>query len=555
MANPSTAHRRESQLRHAWGWFRNAVLDSRYVADPEWLIGLGRLVTAAFALIAIYFDPTQPGRLADEARLITLFYLAFAMLALVPIPRPVDSRLHLLTHGIDIVVIGWLLHLTDELTSPFFAFFHFTLLAATIRWGMTGALLGAVVLEAMMLVIGVSDLGDGVSELNVMIMRSAYFLVAAFMLGYFGAYRNRSRHRLARLAAWPSVRPGLGQDAWLRDILDHARDVLGAQRLVAIWQGDEPTGTVAICSADGMIVSAVLDPAQWASIEGDLQRPLAPHSPLRHAALSAGLNAAIAGADPADIQINNLCDAEFSGLRHKGRLLVLNAKYRHEEIESLAEIVAGRISYELDRIALMREIAANARVQERVRLSRDLHDSVLQDLTAARLKLKSVMRNVSEGIEPPLGDVATIIAEQQRRIRCFVDGIRSGDDAARLPDTLARHVTQLEQQWDCEIHLTTHPEDLRISGEMSDNLTQIISEATSNAVRHGAATRIDLSVTLRGGVLQIAIADNGTGIVDAAAREPGRPLSLGGRVADLAGRLSVVRYQPGFALLIELPSA
>lgn len=554
MANPSTAHRRDSRLRHAWGWFRNAVLDSRYVADPEWLIGLGRLVTAAFALIAIYFDPTQPGRLADEARLITLVYLAFAVLALVPIPRPVDSRLHLLTHGIDIVVIGWLLHLTDELTSPFFAFFHFTLLAATIRWGMTGALLGAVVLEAMMLVIGVSDLGDGVSELNVMIMRSAYFLVAAFMLGYFGAYRNRSRHRLARLAAWPLAQTGIGQDAWLRDILDHARDVLGAQRLVAIWQGDEPTGMVAICSADRMTVSAVLDPVQWASIEGDLQRPIARRSPF-HVALSAGLNAAIADADPGEKQINNLCDAAFSGLRHKGRLLVMNAKYRHEEIESLAEIVGGRISYELDRIALMQEITVSARVQERVRLSRDLHDSVLQDLTAARLKLKSVMRSVSPGMEPPLGDVATIIAEQQRRIRRFVDGMRGGDSVARLPGTLARHVAELERQWECEIHLTTHPEDLRIAGGMAENLIQIISEATSNAVRHGSATRIDLSVTLRGGVLQIAIADNGTGIVDSAIRQRERPLSLGERVTDLAGRLSVVRYKPGFALLIELPSA
>lgn len=553
MANPAIEDRGDGQPRHAWRWFRNAVLDSRYVADPEWLIGLGRLVTAAFALIAIYFDPTQPGRLADEARLITLLYLAFALLALVPIRRPVDSRFHLLTHGIDLIVIGSLLHLTDDLTSPFFAFFHFTLLAATIRWGVTGALLGAVVLETMLLAIGMPDLEDGASELNVIIMRSAYFLVAAFMLGYFGAYRNRSRHRLARLAAWPPIQPGFREDAWLSDILDHARDVLGAARLVAIWQDDEPTGTIAISSADGMIVSAALEPSQWALVDHD-PRSREPHAAGRQAALIAGLNAAFGDARPIDIPISNLCDAAFSGLRYRGRLLVLNAKYPHEEIESLAEIVAGRICYELDRLALMREISANVRANERVRLARDLHDSVLQNLTAARLKLKSAIRNVVAGIEP-LNDVATIIADQQRRIRHFVDEMTSGEEDARSPNALARHIAQLEQQWDCEIHLTTHPDDLRVSGEMSGNLKQIISEATSNAVRHGGATRIDLAVTLQGGALQIAIADNGTGIVDEAAGELRRPLSLGGRVADLAGRLSVVRYQPGFALLIELPSA
>src|SRR3546814_1606234 len=38
----------------------------------------------------------------------------------------------------------------------------------------------------------------------------------------------------------------------------------------------------------------------------------------------------------------------------------------------------------------MQKAAETARSQERVRLARDLHDSILQDLTAANLKLKMI---------------------------------------------------------------------------------------------------------------------------------------------------------------------
>lgn len=555
MTGESLNHQEAIQPRSAWRWLRNAALDSRYMADPEWLIGLGRLVTAAFAAIAIYFDPTQPTKLADEARLITLVYLGFALLALVPIQRPIESRLHILTHGVDIVVIAWLLHLTDELTSPFFAFFHFTLFACTIRWGLTGALLGAVVLEVMLLLVGLPDLEDGQSELNVMIMRSGYFLVAAFMLGYFGAYRNRSRHRLERLAAWPSVHLWQGDRAWLKDIVGHARTVLGAGRVAVIYEDvDLLTGTVATCADEQLSVRDFDDTAEWALIANSLEAFKDARSSGCAEMLVRRLGEAIGEDGLTSPRLDNFCVAPFFGTRYRGYLVVLNAKYRHEEIESLASIVASRISYELERAALIREIASNVRTEERVRLARNLHDSVLQDLTAASLRLKAAGRQVPEEAQPLLADVAAIIAGQQRQIRRFVEGKGAIEDGNGLPHALDRHVRQLSRQWGCEIHLTTTPVDLRVSAAMSDNIAQIISEATSNAVRHGAATRIDLVISTGDGRLQLGIADNGTGIVGP--QEPGmsEPHSLSARVADLAGRLCVVRDRPGFAMFIELPS-
>lgn len=534
---------------------RNAVLDSHYLSDPEWLIGLGRLITAFFATIAIYFDPTQPMKLADEARLITLVYLAFSCLALIPIRRPIESRLHILTHAVDIVVIGWLLHLTDELTSPFFAFFHFTLFACTIRWGLRGTLLGAVVLELMLLAIGLPDLEDGHSELNVMIMRSAYFLVAAFMLGYLGAYRNRSRNRLARLADWPAIHLRQGDRAWLKDIVGHARTVLGAGRLVVVYEDiDLLTGTVAVCTDERLSVHDFEDSGAWATVAGALDGPGNAPPGGSGEAVVRRLGEVVDEDALRSQRLDNICIAPFFGMRYRGYLIVLNARFRHEEIESLASIVGSRISYELERAALIREIASNVRTEERARLARDLHDSVLQSLTAASLKLKAASRQVPQEARQLLGDAAAIIAGQQRQIRSFVDARGGAGARDGLSHALETHVQQLGRQWGCEIHLTTTPDDLHIPSAMFENIAQIISEATSNAVRHGAATRIDLVITEGEGRLQLGIADNGTGVAGELEVGTTEPHSLSARVADLAGRLCVVRNRPGFAMFIELPS-
>src|SRR3546814_6151732 len=66
-----------------------------------------------------------------------------------------------------------------------------------------------------------SDLQDGESELNIFVTRSAYFAVAATMLGYFGAYRERSRQRLAQLADWPFDAIAGNRQHWLGSLFQH----------------------------------------------------------------------------------------------------------------------------------------------------------------------------------------------------------------------------------------------------------------------------------------------------------------------------------------------
>ena len=114
-------------------------------SDPEALINIGRLVTALFAVLAIYLDPTDPASFLVQSQVVLGLYMVLSLLLVVfPLRKPLDSPVHFLVHIIDAIILGCLAFLTDELTSPFFSFLPFILLAMTLRWGLRGAVMGAV---------------------------------------------------------------------------------------------------------------------------------------------------------------------------------------------------------------------------------------------------------------------------------------------------------------------------------------------------------------------------------------------------------------------------
>ena len=528
-------------------------------SDPDRLIAIGRLVTSLFAVVAVYLDPTQPARYLEVSATVLGFYVLFAVaIVFFPTQRPLDSEVHLISHGVDVIVLGGLSFLTNELTSPFFAFLPFILLATTMRWGMGGAIFGAIVLEVVLILVGWPDLEDGESELNILIMRSAYLIVAAGMLGYFGASREGSLHRLARLADWPS--DGLTSDRylWLRNILQHTADVLGEARLLVVWQGqEEPRGSVAYCAGGKLELRDITDPRFWADQNLEISAPLRSFAarPSQVEQVDT-LIRSVPELDRCSPQPSKLAySAAFSGIRYKGRLFVLDPGCGPEESASLTDIIAARIGSELERLALMEQIAVTARSQERVRLARDLHDSILQDLTAAGLKLKAASSRVPVQARPELGMVSAMLLDQQRRIRMFVEHVHFSERAEQpvFSALINESVQALGRQWSCTIRLRIEPPDARVSPQLSTQVVQLLSEATANAVRHGGATTLDVEAVRREKELTLKIEDNGTGMGREGSDAGTTPMSLAGRVSDLGGTLSIVRHTPGLAMHIRLP--
>ncbi|MET0365243.1 MAG: histidine kinase [Sphingobium sp.] len=512
--------------------------------DPEWLICAGRLLAALFAALAIYLDPTRPAQSLDEAHYVLGAYVAFSLLVtLFPPSRRLASPVHLISHAIDIFALGLLVYLTDELSSPFFPFLPFILLATTMRWGMWGAVLGALVMQVMLIAIGWQDLRDGESELNLLIMRSVYFVVAAAMLGYFGAYRERNNRRLTQLASWSFVPETTDRHIWLRDMLDHAAEVLGAQRLVLAWHDRESrSGMMAVHSADGFHLMPLPETCGW---------------PDQTRRCEDGLRDLLGAVGRADLLVDAprpRC-APLASTRFSGCLYVIDASFRQEDIAPLAGIIALRIGHELERLALVHLIAGQARDQERMRLAHDLHDSVLQDLAAGALRLKAIGSRLPPAAQESLHDINLVLAQQQRRIRLFVESTGAEGEA---PDSvplasLGERIDDLEKQWDCAITCRISPADMSAPPAIVRELSQLVSEAVANAARHGGATEMDLCFTGEEDMLSIAISDNGSGMACPQETPVRLPRSLSARVEMLKGHIAITRHSPGFALAIEVP--
>ncbi len=530
-----------------------------FASHPERLIRISRLVTSSLGLLAVWFDPTQPTRNVTETYTLLAGYMVYAAYLVVkPSRHALNHRSHIPGHMIDILILCILAFLSGELASPFYAYFTFALITGAMRWGVRGALITAVALDVLLVPVGWPYADPSVSDLNVLIMRSAYALVAAVMLGYFASYRERSRSQLARLAAWPVEAQSRESEPAIAGSLRHASDVLDGAGLLVVWRDeDEPFGQLAWwdgaectnVSVEGDGCQRIIEGGHGHAAFGD--RPLAEVLVLPEETLPPSLRVAMVRPGRAS---PGYCSVPFVSSHYAGRVFVIDPGSPSEDILSLAEIVATRLASEFEQITMMRELEVTASLRERGRLARDLHDSVLQDLTAAGLQLKTASQRSPEAMRSAVVLVGGILAEQQRQIRRFVEQARSAPPRSvsePLVGPLQTLAEALGRQWHCLVEVAVEPAGATLVPPGFADLCQIISEATANAVRHGGASLVHVLVTLKPDGIELAIRDDGCGV---AGDSDIRPRSINDRVDDLGGELVVHSTDEGFNMHIRLPS-
>ena len=194
-----------------------------------------------------------------------------------------------------------------------------------------------------------------------------------------------------------------------------------------------------------------------------------------------------------------------------------------------------------------------AEQEERRRLAELLHDGPVQHLSAIAQMLDAGLASLREGDSERAGDAVTrglALARSRLEIsaRSATTSSRkcSGSWALRPPGALAR---RLAARHDVEIDLDV--DDAATLGENAQTaLYQILREATDQAVRRGAPTRIEISVraTPAGGV-ELVVADDGPPERRSTVLE-----ALAERAATLNARFSSeVRYPRGSTVRVDVP--
>lgn len=180
---------------------------------------------------------------------------------------------------------------------------------------------------------------------------------------------------------------------------------------------------------------------------------------------------------------------------------------------------------ELQAAAAMRE--ETSRADERLRISRELHDLLGHQLTALALELETATHRTGEQAQHHVGRARSISRELLSDVRGTVGELRR-----RAPD-LRETLDRIAQVPTPKVQITV-AEQVSPEEDQTVALVRIVQEVITNTIRHADASilRIDIDVEPDGAII-LRAADDGTG---AGSVELGHGLSgIVERVEQLGG--------------------
>ena len=203
-----------------------------------------------------------------------------------------------------------------------------------------------------------------------------------------------------------------------------------------------------------------------------------------------------------------------------GRLYLTNkhgaAEFSADD-EALVETFALHAGIAIENARLLGQVQRLAVVDERDRISRDLHDSVIQMIYAVTLSLDDVPELVGEApaeARQRVDDAIDALHGVIRDIRNFIFGLRPLLlDSGSLLDGLRALASELRRNTTTEIDVVgEEPGDLAL--DVVAQLLAIAREALANVARHSGAAHAWIRLAAPHETVRLEIADDGRGLVD-----------------------------------------
>lgn len=189
------------------------------------------------------------------------------------------------------------------------------------------------------------------------------------------------------------------------------------------------------------------------------------------------------------------------------------------------------------------EVTADERVKRE--LARELHDQVVQDLTAMLIDLENFKREPFDSqstalqVDSVQGGLRTMLG----RLRGMLYGLRDEDPLERdFAESLRVLAVQYRQRTGVRVLVrVAHDWPDTVRRTTAQHLQRIVQEAIHNARQHGGATSIRVSLRLiDGGFARVMVQDDGDGMPADDGATPGMGmLGMRERALLLGGTLSV----------------
>jgi signal transduction histidine kinase len=215
-------------------------------------------------------------------------------------------------------------------------------------------------------------------------------------------------------------------------------------------------------------------------------------------------------------------------------------------------------------LARGREVAAlNAVVEERARLSRELHDGFAQLVAYLLVRIDTVEALVgaqrqSEAMAE-LERMRSVTDDLYEDVRESISELRTRVSERGLAATVREYVDAYEDRHDLSVHIDGDAAAEGLAPLVAFHLLRIVQEALANVRKHANAHNAWISFSKHADKFEMVIADDGQGFEPETVPADGSPRSFGlasmrERAASLTGELTIdSRPGRGTRVVVSIP--
>jgi len=178
--------------------------------------------------------------------------------------------------------------------------------------------------------------------------------------------------------------------------------------------------------------------------------------------------------------------------------------------------------YRLHRIAREFKARLEGRFDERLRVARDLHDTLLQSFHGLLMRFQAAVNllparpaDARQVLEAAVDDAAQAITEARDAVQELRSSAVTDNDLANALEAIGKELAAHQETGDGEapvfsLQAEGKPQDLHPI--LRDEVYRIAGEAMRNAFHHARARRIEVEIRYDARELRVRVRDNGTGI-------------------------------------------
>ncbi|MBD0384495.1 helix-turn-helix transcriptional regulator [Paenibacillus sedimenti] len=189
------------------------------------------------------------------------------------------------------------------------------------------------------------------------------------------------------------------------------------------------------------------------------------------------------------------------GLGYAFRLLIISSK-QSKIIEEQNRMLVQNIK-QIEKITLL---------EERNRLSRELHDTIGHMLTSLIMGMESLRVSMAPGtVKSKLETLLSLTREGFEEIRRHIYDMQTGQTDLPLPVLLDDIARAFAQQTGVKIELDQSGDTIPVPRQSRFTFMRCLQESLTNSVRHGQADRINVMLRFEKDRIVLQIRDNGSG--------------------------------------------